>query len=65
MSICAVVDLNTNVVVNTIMAEVTDFVPNGYCMIEITPDMSGCVGWTWDGTKFIDPNPIVIDTPGE
>jgi hypothetical protein len=65
MSVCAVVDLNSNVVVNMIVAEVSDLAPEGTRLIEVTPDMAGHIGWTWDGTKFIDPNPPSTDITSE
>lgn len=59
MTVIAVVD-NTNTVINTIIAEVTDLAPDG-CALIPTPDLNGnipSIGWAYDGTNFIDPNPI-------
>jgi len=42
MARCAVIDLQTNQRVNTIIAEVTDLAPNGYKLVEILP------GYYWN-----------------
>jgi len=51
MANCAVVDSN-NVVVNIIVAEVTDPPPEGCALVEI-PFCD--IGYTWDGTQFNPP----------
>jgi len=59
MTICAVVD-STNLVINVIVAEPTDPAPDG-CQLIICPDIEGnypSIGWSWNGTIFIDPNPL-------
>jgi hypothetical protein len=61
MSVCALIDLNSNVVVNMIIAEVTDMAPNGYQIVEVTKSLPSGIGWTWDGTKFTDPNTPVSE----
>ena len=52
MAICAVIDLDTNQLINTIIAEVTDLPPNNTKLIEIP------TGYYWNEdtkevTKFI------------
>ena len=55
MANCAVVQLIDNVVVNKIVAEPTDLAPDG-CYLVLIPDEVPCdMGWTWDGTNFIEP----------
>jgi hypothetical protein len=51
MANCAVVDAN-GIVVNMIVAELTDTPPEGCTLVEI-PFCN--IGYTWDGTKFIPP----------
>jgi hypothetical protein len=59
MANLAVVD-NTNIVINLIIAEITDPPPLN-CRLIKTPDLQGNhanIGFTWDGNIFINPNPI-------
>jgi hypothetical protein len=59
MTVCAVVD-SSNTIINLIVAEPTDLAPQD-CILVITPDSNGNQpgsGWTWDGTTFINPNPV-------
>ena len=57
MSNCAVCQLTDGLVINMIVAEPTDPPYDGTQLILI-PDGVRCdIGWTWDGTTFIDPNP--------
>jgi hypothetical protein len=51
MANCAVIDSN-NIVVNIIVAEVTDPPPEGCTLVEI-PFCD--IGYTWDGTRFNPP----------
>jgi hypothetical protein len=51
MANCAVIDSN-NVVVNIIVAEVTDPPPEGCTLVEI-PFCD--IGYTWDGVRFNPP----------
>jgi hypothetical protein len=51
MANCAVIDSN-NVVINIIVAEVTDVPPEGCTLVAIP--FCG-IGYTWDGTNFIPP----------
>jgi hypothetical protein len=59
MTTCAVVDA-TNTIINLIIAEPTDLAPQD-CVLISVPDANGNrpgPGWTWNGTTFIDPNPV-------
>lgn len=47
MTICAVIDLQTNQQVNLIIAEKTDLPPDGCRLVEI-PD-----GFYWDGSDVV------------
>lgn len=61
MTICAVCQISDGLVVNVIIAELTD-VPPIDCQLILTPTESGSnafIGFYWDGTEFINPNPIV------
>ena len=51
MAICAVIEINTNQLVNTIVAEPTDPPPDGCKLVEIQP------GFYWDGQQ-VSPIPI-------
>lgn len=58
---CAVIDTN-GVVVNIIMAEPSDLAPLG-CFLVAIPDAAFCdIGWVWDGTAFVNPNPPQPDS---
>lgn len=57
MTICAVCRLDNGLVINMIVAEPTDIAPYGCQLIEVTEETPCGAAWTWDGTKFIDPNP--------
>jgi hypothetical protein len=62
MSICAVIDLNTNQQINTIMASPTDLPPDGCKLVEI-PE-----GYFWDGQQVSlipIPDPIPEEPPVE
>lgn len=56
MSNCAVVQYSDNVVVNKIVAEITDLAPGGCFLIKIDGVMCD-IGWVWNGIEFINPNP--------
>jgi hypothetical protein len=65
MSIVAVID-KYNTVINIIVAEDTDL-PSLDCILVNTPDNQGntpSIGWTYDGTNFINPNPIDMSDYG-
>lgn len=57
MTTCAVCRLDNGLVINMIVAETTDLPPYGCQLIEVTEGTVCGIAWTWDGTKFIDPNP--------
>ena len=51
MAVCAIIDSN-NIVINIIVAEVTDTPPEGCTLVEVPV----CdIGYTWDGQKFSPP----------
>lgn len=54
---CAVVRLVDGLVINIIMAQPADEPPIGCELIEIMNGQPCNIGWYWDGTTFIDPNP--------
>ena len=54
MTICAVIDNETGKLVNSIVAEPTDFAPEGCSLVEI-PE-----GYFWDGEK-VSLIPIGVD----
>lgn len=58
---CAVCNLSDNVVINVIMADPSvDPAPEGTFLVEI-PDGEFCnMGWVWDGSHFINPNPSEV-----
>lgn len=64
---CALVDEQTDLVVNIIVADpAVDPAPAGMLMIALPPDSGVSIGWIYDPNtgQFIDPNPPVptIDT---
>ena len=67
MTICAVCRLDNGLVINLIVAEPTDPAPYGCQLIELIPDEKGnfkcSTAWTWNGTEFIDPNPVDPNAP--
>lgn len=62
---CAVVNKDDGIVVNIIIAEPTDLAPVGTYLIGIPEDTFCDIGWSCDGSSFIDPNPQVVqpETP--
>jgi hypothetical protein len=61
MSTCAVCQLLDGLVINLIVAEPTDIPPDN-CELIISPDVEGNyanIGFTWNGTIFINPNPPI------
>lgn len=57
MSNCAVVQLSDNIVVNKIVAEPTDLPPDETYLVLIPDGVMCDMGWLWDGTDFIEPEP--------
>ena len=62
MSNCAVIQISDNIVVNKIVAEPTDPTSEGTYLIQYD-DMPCDIGWIWDGTQFINPNPVIEVLP--
>jgi hypothetical protein len=56
MADCAVIDKTTNIVVNKIVAEVTDLPPDNCFLVDVTNQFVN-IGWVWDGVNFINPTP--------
>ena len=49
--------IQDNIVTNIIVADAGDSVPEGVTLVEITSETEIDIGWSWDGTVFINPNP--------
>jgi len=65
MTTCAICQLSDGLVINIIVADITDTCPIDNCELIITPDLNGnnaFIGGTWNGTIFIDPIRIQTDT---
>ena len=48
------------------MAELTDLPPQD-CELVATPTESGsgaAIGFNWNGTEFVNPDPVVPESPG-
>ena len=63
MTTCAVCQLSDGLVINMIIADPTDPCPYEDCQLIETPDINGVsaqIGWYWNGTDFIDPNPPLV-----
>ena len=65
MSNCAVCQLSDGLVINIIVAEPTDPAYEGTQLVLVPEGVPCDIGWTWDGTAFIDPNPPPVETPVE
>ena len=58
---CALVEISSGLVTNLIIADpVIDPSPDGFILIGLSDEDPVNIGWTWDGTEFINPNPEVI-----
>lgn len=57
MTVCAVVQLDNNLVINRIVAEVTDLPPQNCVLIELTDSRPCNIGWIWNGVSFDNPDP--------
>lgn len=54
----AVCNLSDNVVINVIMADpAVDIAPDGAFLVEIKDGVMCDIGWIWNGSIFINPNP--------
>lgn len=58
MTTCAVVQLSDNVVINMIVANPESLAPEGTQLILISENVMCNMGWIWNGTEFVNPNPI-------
>jgi len=57
----AVVDDQTNIVLNKIVADATiDPAPDGTYLVNIPDGVMCDIGWLWDGTNFVDPNGVGV-----
>lgn len=54
---CAVIDISTNKVINTIVADAErDLPPLGCVLVTIPAGMPvDSTGWSWDGQQFVAP----------
>lgn len=59
MANIAVVQISDNVVINKIVAEPTAPAYDGTYFVEILDGVMCDMGWIWDGSVFINPNPPV------
>lgn len=60
----AVLDANNKAVNFILWDGVSEYVPfEGAQLIPLPEGISYNFGWLWDGEKFIDPNPPVIEEP--
>lgn len=57
MATCAVVQFLDSVVINVIVADPGIAAPEACFLIEVLPELPCGIGWMWNGTEFIDPNP--------
>lgn len=51
---CAVVRLDDGIVVNTIVAELSDLPPDGCVLVEVPEGVACNLGWTWTGSEFVE-----------
>lgn len=63
MTVCAVVQISDNIVVNKIVAEPTDLAPNDTYLVVIPDGVMCDMGWTWNKTEFVNPNPPPVEEP--
>lgn len=54
---CAVCQISDGLVINIIVAVPSDNPPIGCELVEIMNEQPCDIGWFWNGTDFIDPNP--------
>lgn len=59
----AVINISDNVVINKIVADLNYIAPDNTYLIQYD-DISCDIGWIWNGTQFINPNPIIEETDG-
>ena len=58
---CAVCQVSDGLAVNLIVASPSDLAPDGCMLVEIMNDQPFDIGWIWNGTEFINPNPEIIE----
>lgn len=55
----AVINNDTNIVENKIVADAeNDLAPDGTYLVNIPDGVMCDIGWLWDGSNFINPNPF-------
>ena len=59
----AVINISDNIVINKIVADLNYIAPDNTYLIQYD-DILCDIGWIWDGTQFINPNPIIEETDG-
>lgn len=56
--IAAVIDIQTNTVLNKIVADAEKDLPHdGTYLVNVPDGVMFEMGWIWDGKNFTDPNP--------
>jgi hypothetical protein len=60
---CAVCELGGGLVVNIVVAAPSDEPPEGCQLVEIMADQPCNIGWAWNGSQFVDPNPPAPEIP--
>jgi hypothetical protein len=61
---CAYINNATRLIINIIVANPTDPISEGFTLIEIPSDMIVNIGYTYNGSSFIDiEGNIVLPTP--
>lgn len=61
----AVIRNEDNVVDNLILGDETTPPPLDHYLVEITENLWADMGWVWDGSQFINPNPVVEEPAAE
>lgn len=63
---CAYIDNTTGTILNIIVASPSDQVPDGFKLVEIPSDIIVNIGFTHDGSNFIDTEGnVVLPIPPE
>lgn len=58
----ALIENLTNTVVNVIVADpAVDAAPEDHSLILLPDDSPVSIGWLYNGSQFVDPNPPVIE----
>lgn len=61
---CAVCQLSDGLVVNIIIAVPSDLPPQDCQLVEIMNEQQCDIGWYYNGTEFINPNPQIDESIG-